>query len=141
MSKDFPAQLVGTVGAAPDIKYLDGGTTVANFSVACRESKKENGEWVDAEATWIDCKAFGKLAENITDSLTKGTRVLIVGNMRQERWETDGGDKRSKMVLTVEHIGPELRWATAEVTKNPKDGESSGRRQQSTSSAPSNPYA
>ena len=138
MSKDFPATLVGTVGGDPDLKYLDGGTTVVNFSVAPREAKKENGEWVDAEATWIDCKAFGKLAENIAESLHKGTRVIASGHMRQERWETDG-EKRSKMTLVVESIGPELRWATAEVTKNPKDGETSQRS--AGSEAPKNPYA
>lgn len=141
MSKDFPATVVGSLGADPDLRYTPSGTTVVNFSVAAREAKKVNGEWQEQDATWIDCKAFDKLAENIAESLTKSTRVLVTGHMRLERWETDQGDKRSKMSLIVENIGPDLKWATAQVMKNERDGQQQSRQQAQRTQRPANPYA
>ena len=62
--------------------------------------------------------AWGSLGENVAEACQKGERVIVVGRLDQRSWETEGGDKRSKVEIVADEIGPSLRWATAEVSKN-----------------------
>lgn len=116
MSKDFTAKAVGNVSRDPELKFSGSGNAWVNFSIAVNEQKKDGDRWVDDGVTFIDCKAFGQFAENIAESITKGTRVVVEGSIKQENWETDG-QKRSKLVLLIDNIGPDLRFATAVVHK------------------------
>ena len=98
----------GNLTADPDLRFSAGGTAYTRFTVAHSHGK-------DKDASFFDCTAFGDLAENLAESLEKGMRVIVEGRVKQDRWETDEGDKRSKISVQVDDVGPSLRWATATV--------------------------
>ncbi|MGV9226461.1 single-stranded DNA-binding protein [Streptomyces albogriseolus] len=112
--------LIGRLTGAPELRFSASGVAVAAFTVVTsRRVKDQNtGEWSDSDTTYWDCKAFKQLAENICESLDKGMEVLVVGRAVQESWEDrQSGQKRSKIAVRVDSIGPSLRSATAKVTK------------------------
>lgn len=107
--------LVGGVTRDPELRMTGNGTPVLQLGVAVNHSRKVDGEWTD-EANFADVTAFGDLANNVAESIGKGTRVIIVGRFTYRTWEKDG-DKRSKVEFIATSIGPDLSRATAEVTK------------------------
>lgn len=119
--------LIGNIGGDPELKFFNSGKAYAKFSVAVGSRKKtESGEWVDGETSWFNCTAFEKDAENVVESLPKGTRVVVIGTQVQRTWEDDAGVKKSAFDVRVEEVGPLLRYATAVVTKNPRGEGGSG---------------
>lgn len=113
----------GNLTRDPELRFTPSGTPVMDFSVA--ENRTVKGEDGDTtEAHFFDFTAWRGLAENMAASLKVGTRVLVHAFAKQDTWETDSGEKRSRVRFTAIAVGPSLRWATAEVTKNPKPGES-----------------
>ena len=66
------------------------------------------------------------LAENVAESLDRGTRVMVVGRLEQRSWENQEGEKRSKVEVVADEVGPSLRWATASVSKNERRGGDGG---------------
>lgn len=102
---------VGNLTRDPELKFLNDGKALVNFSIAV-----SRGTGDKEYTSYFDCVAFGSLAENIAD-LKKGTRLVVSGSFRQERYEKDG-QKREKVTLTADHVGAELRFAKVEVTKN-----------------------
>ena len=72
--------------------------------------------------SYFDIVCWGQLAENVAESITKGTRLMVTGRLDQRTWETQEGDKRSKVEIVADEVGPSLRWATASVTKNERRG-------------------
>jgi single-strand DNA-binding protein len=123
MSATVP--IVGRLTADAELRYSASGTAVARFTVvSSRRTKNQNTqEWEDADVTYWDCVAFKQLAENCVESLAKGTEVVLVGRAKQESWEDrQTGQKRSKISVVVEHIGPSLRAATAKVSKAGSSG-------------------
>ena len=104
--------VIGNMTAPPELRFAASGSAWATFTVADNRKDRDGNE----STTFIDCKAFGQIAENITAGLDKGTRVIVTGRMEQESWERDG-QKRSKLVLMVDSIGPDLRFATAKVMR------------------------
>ncbi|HEX5567473.1 MAG TPA: single-stranded DNA-binding protein [Streptomyces sp.] len=126
MSATLP--LVGRLTADPELRYSASGTAVCRFTVvSSRRAKNPNTqEWEDADTTFWDCTAFKQLAEHCAESLTRGTEVVLVGRAVQESWEDrQTGQKRSKIAVKVDAIGPSLRNATARVTK--ASGQGGGR--------------
>jgi single-strand DNA-binding protein len=119
--------LVGNTTAEPTLRYLPGGTAVASFGLACnrRVQNKQTNEWED-RTSFFDVECFGTLAENVAESVGKGTRVVVVGRLEQRTWETTEGDKRSKVEVKADEVGPSLRWATAAVTKNERNAGGNG---------------
>ena len=111
--------VAGTLTADPELKYTPSGVAVANFTVAANDRRydKTTGTWVDAGATFLRCTLWRQAAENVAESLTKGCRVLLTGELRQREWHTDHGEKRYAMEVDVAEIGPSLKWATATVNK------------------------
>ena len=111
--------VAGTLTADPEIKYLDSGTCVANFTIAANDRRfdRESGEWIDASATFLRCSIWRQDAEHVTESLSKGDRVLATGVLKQRKWETDDGGKRTAFELAVSEIGASLKFATAELSK------------------------
>jgi single-strand DNA-binding protein len=109
--------LVGNVAAEPDLKFLPSGASVCNFSLASTPRVKDGESWVDGETMWVRCAAWRELAENVAESLVKGTRVIVQGRLKVRSFETDAGEKRTSIEMDVDAIGPELRFATAKVTK------------------------
>src|SRR6266536_1558406 len=115
--------IIGNLTADPELRFTPSGAAVVKFTVAHTPRSKRGDEWVDGEPTFLDCTAWRQLAENVAESLAKGARVIVTGRLRTDRWETDGrngqpaGEKRSRMVLDVDGVGPELAYATAAVKK------------------------
>jgi single-strand DNA-binding protein len=111
--------VAGTLTADPELRFTPSGAAVANFTVAANDRRydQQTGKWVDGDATFLRCSIWRQAAENLTESLTKGTRVLVTGHLRQRSYETPEGDKRVVMELAVTEIGASLKWATVTVAK------------------------
>ena len=115
---DAEARLVGGLVRDPELKFTNKGLAVASFSVAVNRKKGE-----DDVTSYFDCTAFGSVAENVANSFKKGDRVILFGTLTQDRWETEAGDKRSKVVVLIDAIGSEVRFGTTTYTKNAPKGE------------------
>ncbi|WP_243790181.1 single-stranded DNA-binding protein [Saccharopolyspora gloriosae] len=112
--------VAGTLTADPELKFVpSSGDAVVNFTIAANDRKfdRDAQKWVDGDVTFLRCSLWRQAAENVSESLTKGDRVVVVGALKQRSWQTDQGDKRSVVELAVSEIGPSLRWATAKPTK------------------------
>lgn len=117
--------LVGRMTAAPELRFSAQGVAVVAFTiVTSRRVKDQNtNEWSDADVTYWDCKAFKNLAENIAETLDKGMEVVATGRAVQDSWEDkQTGQKRSKIAVRIDAIGPSLSRATAKVTKSSSGG-------------------
>lgn len=108
--------LVGGCTRDPELRVTASGTAILQLGIAVNHSRKVDGEWVD-EPNFLDVTAFGTLAENVSESIAKGNRVIVVGRATYRTWETQDGDKRSKVEFVANAIGPDLTRATAEVTR------------------------
>lgn len=111
--------VTGTLTADPELRYSNSGTAVANFTVAANDRRynRDTGQWEDAGTTFLRCSLWRDAAEHVTESLSKGMRVLLTGSLRQREWETPEGEKRYAFEVDVTEIGPSLKWATAKVAK------------------------
>lgn len=90
--------IVGNITRDPDLKFTGSGLAMCTFGLAVNNRKKdERGEWVDGDPSFYDVVCWRQLAENVTESLPKGTSVIVVGKLRQRSWEADDGTKRSKV--------------------------------------------
>jgi single-strand DNA-binding protein len=117
-----PGNTVNVVGNAtrdPELRFTPSGQAVANFGLAVnrRWQNRQTSEWEEA-VSFFDITCWGQLAENVAESIQKGTRVVVDGRLDQRSWETENGDKRSKVEIVADEVAPSLRWATASVTKN-----------------------
>lgn len=137
---DTHVTIVGNIAGDVQIRYLNSGKGVLEVSVAVNERKKEGDRWVDGEASFYDCTLWDQMAENAAESLQKGNRVIVVGVLKQDKWTTDGGEKRSKVKIQVDSIGPDLRWATASVVRNERQSGNGGQAAPSQSSLPASPF-
>lgn len=119
MRNDVPVTVIGNLTDDPDLRFTPSGDAVCKFTVAHnpRTMDKATQTWKDGEPSFYYCTAWRGLAENVAESLARGTRVVVTGSMRQRQWETDAGEKRSSWELQVDAVGPELTWATASVKK------------------------
>jgi single-strand DNA-binding protein len=109
--------VVGNVTRQPELRYTPSGIPVAKFGVAVSRSyTSQAGERVE-QTDFFEVTAWNQLAENICESIGIGTRVVVTGRLQQDRWESDGGEKRSRVYIQVDEVAPSLRWATASVTK------------------------
>nr|WP_225311340.1 single-stranded DNA-binding protein [Microbispora cellulosiformans] len=117
--------VIGNLTADPRLFFSRQGVAVVNFTVAAsrRTYDKAADRWVDSDTLFLRCSAFRQLAENIAESLTKGARVVVTGRLRQHGYEDKEGIWRTAFEVDVEDVGPSLRWATAQVTKAPGDGD------------------
>jgi len=136
MANENMTCLVGNLTGDPELRYTQNGIAVANFTVAVQERKfdKTRNEYVDGDTLFLRASVWREFAENIAGSLTKGTRVIVTGKLRQRSFETKEGEKRSAIELDVDAIGPDLRYATAAVTRV-----QGGNRPSQATSAPSAP--
>ena len=128
MANETALTIVGNLTGDPELRFLPNGTGLAKFTVAStpRVFDREKNEYRDGEPLFLTCTVWRELAEHVAESLTKGTRVVVVGRLRLSRWETPEGDKRSSYGLDVDEIGPSLRFAQAKVTKATRSKASEG---------------
>ncbi len=116
---DNTVTLVGNVTRDPELRYTPSGQAVATFGLAVnrRWQNRQTNDW-EEQVSFFDVKCWAQMAENVGESVQKGSRVVVSGRLEQRSWETDNGDKRSKVEVVADEIGPSLRWATAQITKN-----------------------
>ncbi len=128
MAGDTVITVVGNLTADPELRFTPSGAAVANFTVAStpRTFDKNSNEWKDGEALFLRCSVWRQAAENVAESLQRGTAVIVQGRLKQRSYETKEGEKRTVYELDVEEVGPSLRWATAKVTKASRGGGGGG---------------
>ena len=132
MSNGNSVTLVGNVTRDPELRFTPSGQATASFGLAVnrRWQDRQSGEWQEV-TSFFDVVCWREMAENASESLSKGARVLVSGRLEQRSWETNG-EKRSKIEVVADEIGPSLRWASAVVTKNerrsPGEGGTGGPR-------------
>lgn len=119
MANETTLTVVGNLVADPELRFTQSGAAVASFTVASTPSHfdKASGKWVDDPALFMRCNVWRQVAENVAESLTRGSRVIVTGRLRQRSFETKEGEKRTVVELEVDEIGPSLRYATAKVNK------------------------
>jgi single-strand DNA-binding protein len=122
---DTTLTVIGNLTADPELRFTPGGAAVSSFTVAStpRIFDRESGEWKDGEALFLRCNIWRQAAENVAESLTRGARVIVNGRLKQRKFETREGEKRTVIELDVEEIGPSLRYATATVNKISRGGD------------------
>lgn len=128
MSGETTITVVGNLTSDPELRFTQSGAAVCSFTVAStpRTFDRQSGEWKDGEALFLRCNAWRQTAENVAESLTRGSRVLVTGRLRQRSFETKEGEKRTVVELEVDEVGPSLRYATAKVSKVSRSGEAGG---------------
>lgn len=100
----------GRVGKDLDIKFTNQGKAYVPFSVVSNTRKKSaSGEWVDADTSWWECKAFGGYAEAIVDNIVRGDLVTITGTIKQTTWIDKDGNKRSSYEVLVDSIAKQIQ--------------------------------
>jgi single-strand DNA-binding protein len=125
---DTTITVVGNLTADPELRFTPSGAAVANFTVAStpRTFDRQTNEWKDGEALFLRCNIWREAAENVAESLTRGSRVIVQGRLKQRSFETREGEKRTVVELEVDEIGPSLRYATAKVNKASRSGGGGG---------------
>ncbi len=117
MAFDNTVTVIGNVTRDPELRYLTSGTALASFGVAWNNRYKDrNGEQVE-DTSFFDVTCWRDLADNVAESISKGDRVIVYGKLEQRSWETQDGEKRSKVEIVADEVAPSLRWATAKVEK------------------------
>lgn len=124
MANETFITVVGNLVADPELRFTASGAAVANFTVASTPSHfdKATSQFVDDEALFMRCNIWRQAAENVAESLTKGSRVIVSGRLKARSFVTKEGDKRTVTELEVDEIGPSLRYASAKVTRLARDG-------------------
>jgi single-strand DNA-binding protein len=124
--------VVGNLTADPELRYTQNGLAVANFTIAStpRTFDRAANDWKDGDALFLRASCWREFAEHVAGSLTKGSRVVATGRLKQRSYETKEGEKRTSIELEVDEIGPSLRYATAQVTRASSGSSAGGGRPQ-----------
>jgi single-strand DNA-binding protein len=126
MASDNTVTLVGNITDDPELRFTPSGAAVANFTVAVNRRYQKDGQWEDKLDGFFRCSCWRDMAENVAESLHKGTRVVVVGRLQQRSWDDPEGNKRSTIEIQVDEVGPSLRWQTAAVQKSRRSAPASG---------------
>ena len=124
MAGDVIVTVVGNLADDPQLRYTQGGIAVVSVRVGStpRVMNRQTSQWEDGETIWVTCTAWREVAENIAQSLTKGTRVVVSGRLKPaSAYQTASGEARASVELEIEEIGPSLRYATAAVTRRARE--------------------
>jgi single-strand DNA-binding protein len=124
MAGDTTITVIGNLTDDPELRFTPSGAAVAKFRIAStpRFLDKASGEWKDGEPLFLSCNVWRQVAENVAESLSKGSRVIVSGRLRQRTYDTKEGEKRTVIELEVDEIGPSLRYATAKVQRMSRSG-------------------
>ena len=114
-----PITISGNVTSDPELKFTASSVALVNFSVAVNDRifDKNTNEWKDGETSFYRCTAFRQLAEHISETVTKGMRVIVQGKIEQKFYETQAGEKKSDFQILADDVGPSLKNATAQVSR------------------------
>jgi single-strand DNA-binding protein len=120
--------VVGNLTDDPELRFTPSGAAVANFTVAStpRSFNRQTNAWEDGDTLFMRCSVWRQAAENVAESLVRGTRVVVTGRLKQRSYETREGERRTVVEMEVDEIGPSLRYATAKVQKTQRSGAPAG---------------
>ncbi|MFF9688962.1 single-stranded DNA-binding protein [Streptomyces sp. NPDC014623] len=124
MSGETVITVVGNLVDDPELRYTPAGAAVAKFRVAStpRVFDRQTNEWKDGEGLFLTCSVWRQAAENAAETLTRGMRVIVQGQLKQRSYEDRDQVKRTVYELDVYEVGVSLARASAKVTKNPAGG-------------------
>jgi len=119
MAGETVITVVGNLVDDPELRFTPSGAAVARFRVAStpRTFDRQTNEWKDGESLFLTCSVWRQAAENVAESLQRGTRVIVQGRLKQRSYEDREGVKRTVYELDVDEVGASLRNATAKITK------------------------
>ena len=138
MANENQITVIGNLADDPELRFTPSGTAVTNIRVAVNRRRRDpqSGEWVDELDGFFTCNVWRDMAENVAESLRKGTRVLVTGRLRSRSYEDRNGETKWVTEIEADEVCPSLRWATAQVNKVSRGGASSGGGGQSYSPPP-----
>jgi single-strand DNA-binding protein len=124
--------IIGNLTKDPDLRVLGSGVSVASFTIAStpRTFNRNTNQWEDGQALFMRCSAWRDMADHCASSLSKGMRVIVHGTLSQRSYQANDGSNRTVVEMTVDEIGPSLRYATAQVTRQQTGNGFNGRKQQ-----------
>jgi single-strand DNA-binding protein len=111
---DTTTTIVGNLTDDPEVRYTEGGIALARFRVAVSGQREQ-------EPSFFRVIVWRDQAEHAAESLSKGSRVVVVGRLQQRSWTTEDGSARSVVEVVAEELGPSLRWATATTTRTTRN--------------------
>jgi single-strand DNA-binding protein len=115
-------ELTGNITSDIDLRITRGGTSVAKFGLAWNRRWQQDGEWQE-EPHFFDITVFGEQADNVAESFAKGSRVIVIGRLDQNRWEDkESGQNRSKVAVVADEVAGSAKFATLEMTKTHNTG-------------------
>lgn len=122
MANETTITVIGNLTADPELRFTTSGSAVANFTIAStpRSFDKTTNDWKDGETLFLRSSVWREAAENVAETLAKGTSVIAQGRLKQRSYDTKEGEKRTVIEFEVDEIGPSLRYATAKVTRSEK---------------------
>src|SRR3954449_6688458 len=125
---DVTITVIGNLTDDPELRFTPSGAAVAKFRVAStpRFMDRTTNEWKDGEPLFLACTVWRQAAENVAESLVRGSRVIVSGRLKQRSYETREGEKRTVVEVEVDEVGPSLRYATAKVNKTQRGGPGGG---------------
>ena len=124
MAGETVITVVGNLTADPEIRTIGSGAAVASFTIAStpRTWNRNSNQFEDGQALFLRCSAWRDMAEHCAQSLSKGMRVIAQGRLQQRSYQAQDGSNRTVIEMTVDEIGPSLRYATAQVQKMQSGG-------------------
>ena len=124
---DSTVTVVGNLTRDPEMRYTPSGISKVTFGVAVNRSwrNQQSQEW-EEQTSFFNVVCWREMAENVSESLGKGSRVVVSGRLEQRSWETEQGEKRSIVEIVADEVGPSLRFATAEVHRVERSGPGGG---------------
>ena len=124
MAGETTITVIGNLTADPELRYTSSGIPVCSFRVAStpRVRNRQTGEWSDGDPLFLGCEVWRDAAENAGESLKKGMRVIVQGNLAQRSYQTQAGEQRTVYELKNCEVGPSLFRARAQVTRNERGG-------------------
>ncbi|KRE42887.1 single-stranded DNA-binding protein [Knoellia sp. Soil729] len=128
MAGETVITIVGNLTGDPELRFTPSGAAVANFTVAStpRTFDRQSNEWKDGETLFMRCSVWRDAAENVAESLQRGTRVIVTGRLKSRSYETKEGEKRTVVEMDVDEVGPSMKYATAKVNKTSRGGGGGG---------------
>lgn len=128
MAGETVITVIGNLTADPELRFTPSGAAVANFTVAStpRTFDRQSQEWKDGDTLFMRASVWRDQAQHVAESLKKGMRVIVTGNLVQKSYETKEGEKRTSVEMQVTEVGPSMLYATAQVTRLQKEAGSGG---------------
>jgi single-strand DNA-binding protein len=117
MATDNTVTLIGNLTDDPELRFTANGAAVANFRLAVTPRIRQGDQWTDGEVSFFRINCWRQLAENVTETLGKGARAIVIGRLRMRSWETAEGDKRTVVEVEADEVAPSLKFATATIQR------------------------